>query len=208
MSYFYVYILQSESDDSRFYAGLTDNLRARLKKHNKGDVPHTSKFGPWKIKTAIAFTDRSMPANLRITLKLPLAVRSQRNVFDFRSPLRCELRMPGRLSHPGHGGYFSSTKVPSRRKRIFCPRHSTVFPKTRRTRPPHAADPSPAPASAAGDDRPVGMNRRWRFWAMHDPEQNATHCGQRTRTRSVIKPARRPATAAARSVALDKMLKK
>ncbi len=29
----------------------------------------------------------------------------------------------------GQTDYFSSTKVPSWRKRIFCPRHSTVFPK-------------------------------------------------------------------------------
>ncbi|MGO8836449.1 MAG: GIY-YIG nuclease family protein [Limisphaerales bacterium] len=58
MPYFYVYILQSESDAGRFNVGSTDNLWARLKKHNKGDVPHTSKFRPWTIKTATAFTDR------------------------------------------------------------------------------------------------------------------------------------------------------
>ena len=69
MPYFYVYILQSESDADRFYVGLTDNLRARLKKHNKGDAPHTSKFRPWKIKTAIAFTDRERASRFESYLK-------------------------------------------------------------------------------------------------------------------------------------------
>jgi predicted GIY-YIG superfamily endonuclease len=69
MPFFYVYILQSESDASRFYVGLTDDLRARLKKHNKGDVPHTSKFRPWKIKTAIAFTNRERASQFESYLK-------------------------------------------------------------------------------------------------------------------------------------------
>jgi predicted GIY-YIG superfamily endonuclease len=69
MPFFYVYILQSESDDGRFYVALTDDLRTRLKKHNKGDVPHTSKFCPWKIKTAIAFTDRERASQFENCLK-------------------------------------------------------------------------------------------------------------------------------------------
>ena len=40
MKFFYVYILQSEIDKGRFYSGLTEDLRARLKKHNAGDVPY------------------------------------------------------------------------------------------------------------------------------------------------------------------------
>ena len=52
----YVYILES-LDSVHFYVGITDDLRARLAKHNAGEVPHTSKFGPWRIKTYIAFTD-------------------------------------------------------------------------------------------------------------------------------------------------------
>ena len=57
MSFFYVYILQSESDPGCFYVGITEDLKARLKKHNEGEVPHTAKNRPWRIKTAIAFTD-------------------------------------------------------------------------------------------------------------------------------------------------------
>ena len=57
MTFHYVYILQSESAPSHFYVGFTDDLKARLKKHNAGQVPHTAKHGPWRVKTAIAFTD-------------------------------------------------------------------------------------------------------------------------------------------------------
>lgn len=54
---FYVYILRSTSYPNRYYVGLTSDLRARLKKHNAGEVPHTSKFTPWELKTYVAFSD-------------------------------------------------------------------------------------------------------------------------------------------------------
>jgi predicted GIY-YIG superfamily endonuclease len=53
----YVYILQSIETPEHYYVGVTDDLRSRLQKHNAGDVSHTSKFRPWRIKTYIAFTD-------------------------------------------------------------------------------------------------------------------------------------------------------
>lgn len=52
----YVYILKS-LDAEHFYIGIADVLRARLKKHNAGEVPHTSKYRPWRIKTCVAFSD-------------------------------------------------------------------------------------------------------------------------------------------------------
>ena len=52
----YVYILES-LDSQHFYVGITDDLRARLKKHNTGEVPHTSKCGPWRLKTYVAFSN-------------------------------------------------------------------------------------------------------------------------------------------------------
>jgi predicted GIY-YIG superfamily endonuclease len=53
----YVYILESLADAERFYVGVTSDLKARLKKHNTGEVSHTSKFSPWRMKTYIAFSD-------------------------------------------------------------------------------------------------------------------------------------------------------
>ena len=55
--YRYVYILQSLSAADAFYVGQTEDLASRLTKHNSGEVPHTSKNRPWRIKTAVAFTD-------------------------------------------------------------------------------------------------------------------------------------------------------
>ena len=57
-NFYYVYILVDEATGNHFYIGCTEDLKSRLEKHNKGDVPHTSKYKPWRIKNAIAFTDR------------------------------------------------------------------------------------------------------------------------------------------------------
>ena len=58
LTMFYTYILRSIEHPEQRYIGHTADLRERLKKHNKGDVPHTAKFRPWRIKNAIAFDDR------------------------------------------------------------------------------------------------------------------------------------------------------
>ncbi|MGO8713389.1 MAG: GIY-YIG nuclease family protein [Rhizomicrobium sp.] len=55
---FYVYLLESLADPAQIYAGLTDDLRKRLKTHNAGGSPHTSKFKPWRLVTYIAFSDK------------------------------------------------------------------------------------------------------------------------------------------------------
>jgi predicted GIY-YIG superfamily endonuclease len=53
----YVYILQSEQDPAHFYTGITDDVDARLEKHNSGEVTHTAKHGPWRIKAYVAFNN-------------------------------------------------------------------------------------------------------------------------------------------------------
>jgi predicted GIY-YIG superfamily endonuclease len=54
----YVYVLVSESDPGRHYVGSTSDLNARLAAHNAGKVSHTSKCKPWRVETAIAFSDK------------------------------------------------------------------------------------------------------------------------------------------------------
>ena len=54
---YYVYILRSEEHPERHYVGVTGDLPSRLKKHNAGEVAHTSKYAPWSIKTYVAFSD-------------------------------------------------------------------------------------------------------------------------------------------------------
>lgn len=58
----YVYILRSKVDPNAHYTGCTEDLNARLKKHNEGGVPHTAKLKPWFIETAVSFRD---PAKAR-----------------------------------------------------------------------------------------------------------------------------------------------
>lgn len=65
----YVYILESVAKQSQFYVGLTENLQSRLAKHNSGAVSHTSKHLPWKIKTALAFSDHQRAALFERYLK-------------------------------------------------------------------------------------------------------------------------------------------
>ena len=54
----YVYILRDVATGKRHYTGVTHDLQERLAMHNAGHVPHTSKFAPWYIETAIAFRDK------------------------------------------------------------------------------------------------------------------------------------------------------
>jgi putative endonuclease len=65
----YVYILESLQDGGRYYVGMTHDLAQRLSLHNAGAVPHTSKFTPWQIKTAIAFRERTRAIEFEQYLK-------------------------------------------------------------------------------------------------------------------------------------------
>ena len=59
MRFFYVYILRTESPTEHFYVGFTEDLAHRLQEHNDGKLPNTSRFRPWRVKSAHAFTDKS-----------------------------------------------------------------------------------------------------------------------------------------------------
>ena len=65
----YVYILWDASTHSHFYVGHTSDLAARLKTHNAGHVPHTSKFTPWEIHSAIAVQTEQQASALEQYLK-------------------------------------------------------------------------------------------------------------------------------------------
>ena len=64
----YVYILETH-DSEHFYIGITDDLRARLARHNAGEVTHTAKYLPWRMKTYIAFSDEARAAAFEKYLK-------------------------------------------------------------------------------------------------------------------------------------------
>jgi putative endonuclease len=65
----YVYVLQSEMEPNRFYTGCTDDLRSRLARHNRGEVPHTSRWKPWRLKTYVALFDRERARDFEKYLK-------------------------------------------------------------------------------------------------------------------------------------------
>ena len=66
---FYAYILRSLSHPSERYIGSTEDLNARLAKHNTGDVPHTSKYRPWKVEAYFAFETKEKAAAFENYLK-------------------------------------------------------------------------------------------------------------------------------------------
>ncbi len=52
----YVYLIQSITYPKEKYIGITSDLKDRLKVHNEGGSPHTSKFKPWKLVAYLAFS--------------------------------------------------------------------------------------------------------------------------------------------------------
>ena len=70
-SFYFVYILQSDSHPDRFYTGFTEDLDARLEAHSTGCCDYTRPFRPWRIKTAIMFTDIDQARAFERYLKSP-----------------------------------------------------------------------------------------------------------------------------------------
>ncbi|MCK5377695.1 MAG: GIY-YIG nuclease family protein [Acidobacteria bacterium] len=68
-SFQHVYILVSETNPDRHYTGITVDLDDRLRAHNAGQVPHTSKYRPWRIEIAIAFHSRTKAVEFERYLK-------------------------------------------------------------------------------------------------------------------------------------------
>jgi putative endonuclease len=50
-----VYILRSDSDPSRHYVGITNDLRSRLEWHNCAKSGHTVDHRPWSIVVSMEF---------------------------------------------------------------------------------------------------------------------------------------------------------
>ncbi|MFH2001809.1 MAG: GIY-YIG nuclease family protein [Planctomycetota bacterium] len=70
MQYYYVYILE-DKNESHHYTGITKNMKCRLMAHNSGKNISTSANRPWRVKTAIAFTDRQRALEFEKYLKSP-----------------------------------------------------------------------------------------------------------------------------------------
>ena len=51
-------MLKDVATETHVYTGVTADWHSRPAKHNAGEVPHTSKFKPWRIETAIVFLSK------------------------------------------------------------------------------------------------------------------------------------------------------
>ena len=65
---YYVYILKSLVTD-KFYVGSTQDLEARLIRHNEGRSKFTKPFRPWKIVHTERFETRSEATKRERTIK-------------------------------------------------------------------------------------------------------------------------------------------
>ena len=65
----YVYIIQSISDPTQFYTGITTDIDARLAAHNAGQSPHTSKFKPLHLLSSHFFADEQVAVDFERYLK-------------------------------------------------------------------------------------------------------------------------------------------
>jgi len=65
----YVYIIRSLSAPEQRYIGLTEQLDERIKTHNSGGSPHTSKYRPWELETVVGFKTKDKAAAFERYLK-------------------------------------------------------------------------------------------------------------------------------------------
>jgi len=65
----YVYLIRSIEQPTQTYVGLTSDLKKRLKKHNYGEVPRTSKYKPWRLVSYTAFQSKEKAADFEAYLK-------------------------------------------------------------------------------------------------------------------------------------------
>ena len=66
---YYVYILRSISYPDQTYVGFTENVNARVKKHNEGGNVSTTRHRPWKLVFYCAFEDKSRALAFETYLK-------------------------------------------------------------------------------------------------------------------------------------------
>lgn len=65
----YVYIIQSEVEQERFYTGSTIDLKRRIKEHNNRKSIHTNKYKPWSLRAYFAFNNKKKADEFEAFLK-------------------------------------------------------------------------------------------------------------------------------------------
>jgi predicted GIY-YIG superfamily endonuclease len=62
-------MLKSLINDQRYYVGMTNNLKRRLKEHNNGDSTYSNKYKPWKLITYLGFNSKIKALHFETYLK-------------------------------------------------------------------------------------------------------------------------------------------
>ena len=65
----FVYVLRSVPSPTRYYVGLTSDVRSRLETHNSGGSQHTAALKPWELVASIEFASESSAAVFEKYLK-------------------------------------------------------------------------------------------------------------------------------------------
>ena len=82
----FVYVLRSLSDRTRYYTGVTSNVKARLYSHNAGDCVHSARHRPWELDAVIAFRDQARALRFERYLKSGSGVAfAKRHLREARS---------------------------------------------------------------------------------------------------------------------------
>ncbi|MDQ5890420.1 MAG: putative endonuclease [Candidatus Dependentiae bacterium] len=69
MNMYFVYILESQVYQGRYYVGVTRDVERRLVDHNAGNTSHTKKYRPWSLKNYIAFSSEQAAYAFELYLK-------------------------------------------------------------------------------------------------------------------------------------------
>jgi predicted GIY-YIG superfamily endonuclease len=64
-----VYVLNSTLDSTRYYTGVTANVRPRLIAHNNGRCLHTTRWKPWRIIVVVTFASEQRALDFERYLK-------------------------------------------------------------------------------------------------------------------------------------------
>ncbi len=59
-----VYIIRSDTNPSRHYTGLTNNISDRLEWHNHGPSGHTVSHRPWSLVVSVEFPNEREAARV------------------------------------------------------------------------------------------------------------------------------------------------
>jgi predicted GIY-YIG superfamily endonuclease len=65
----HVYLIRSVRYTGQSYVGITCDVDARLREHNAGRSPHTSKYAPWRLVVAVRFENDARAAAFERYLK-------------------------------------------------------------------------------------------------------------------------------------------